>query len=266
MTGFVLVSDSNYLPLASELIRGLMLFSTHPVFILTLGCDYPESSRVVSVRYDGPLDSPHEKSASKLIAIQKCNFDSCVVVDCDVVPNWNCDDLVHLARSFDWWFPIMTKYPDVRDPDHLLMEMFEVKEPTMPYGQAGLMLISASSKRFLLKHDEILWRSVRTPDLNGCLRYEEYPMNALLWKWRAKSQMSYAMPRFDSFHTYVTGSHEDMRDVYRHTPLSWNFFHGQKDSKLASIMIDEISGMGRSFVYSDQERRKLPFVMTYPSS
>lgn len=261
MTGFAILTDAAYLGLAEVLVAGLLKFTEAPVFVLGVNCRVPAQERVYTSLMNIAEPSYHAICRAKFDLIKHCPFESFVMLDADMVPNWNVGELLELAQRA-WEFPVLLKYPMADDPntDRLTVN------GKLSHSQSGVIVFSrlaCSQWPGYGGHPDYYLNALKAKDQKGDPYLDEPIFNALLARLGANLQLSYCCPRWEAFHTYVTGADTDLLNVYPNAPTTWHLFHGCKDVMKAREILTDIIEKGASFQTSRTLRAAKPFVYCY---
>lgn len=258
MTGFTILTDAAYLGVAEVLIEGLLKFTKAPVFVLGVNCQMPARERVYTSMMTLAEPFYHAICQAKFELIKRCPFESFVMLDADMVPNWNVGELLELAQRA-WEFPVLLKYPMAEDSN-----MSRLTASTkLSHSQSGVIVFSRLARSRWPNHSRHLHYWLDAKDSKGEPHLDEPIFNALLARVGANLQLSYCCPRWEAFHTYVTGADTDLLNVYPNAPTTWHLFHGCKDAVEASKMLEDIIEKGALFQASRTLRAAKPFVYCY---
>jgi len=222
---WVMYATSNYFSLAEVTIASIHTFSTRPVVLVGVNADVPFSSeqypRLIKKRIDAniALRGPY---VYKPQCILLSGVSRGIYIDADAIVNKGCDTLFGFCDLVEQ-YPLCPTHEKEAYVSPDTTAFFGVKERSMHYVHADLIIFSESCKDFLSN-----WCDV-------CLNYyylgipcwDETLLNVLLWKIGATQQVTTIDPYNAYIEKYLFLSPAEIaKPPYNH----WFLFHGNKDT------------------------------------
>ncbi|MDA1276321.1 MAG: hypothetical protein O2960_20080 [Verrucomicrobia bacterium] len=261
---FVIFTDERYSELCRVLLDGLETFSKAKVIIVSTGFDFRHPHPgMLSVRNDFEFTGMCDFSMRRLDYLKKIPGPF-IMLDADMVPNWNVDELFSLCDHCD---------PSFQQP--AVCGFFDPKISKILNPMAGFtycnMVPLISGKDFSEWLDD-LWPSfmecgrIHREIHDGCEIDDEKSMNWVRCMSQKSSRIGIVSSDRFLFPVYLSdeiGKPEKMGDLYHcDKHVSWHLFHGEKDPEVARKMLEEIKGRGPDFLYRNAWRNRKPKIFS----
>lgn len=275
---WVTCGNLGYMPIIEKLAESLLEFSKHKLIVYGVDCDVPFSlSNVISKRLEVPYHSEKDRWYWKQYACIESlseDFKNFIWVDGDVIANHNIDQIErHFSRLADYPIPdihLQSEFvgsyptPNGSHSTQLFNELLCAKHlinKKVPIAHICMYLYNRECEWYFV---EILeeYKSTSLEEYEGLLQWNDEGIDNLLrakhnctetlpvsnfdvssWDGIALSNTNSAMQHFLSF--WIENGPKNFGQLY-----GWQFipkdksnilyFHGNKDTSLAQVMIDYI--------------------------
>ncbi len=209
--GYITVFNQAYENLANILQRGIKLFSKYPIHLVKIN-----------------QNDPARTSFWKLEALARSPFDYTVFLDADVVPTPCVDDLMELAMTARFQFPLI--------PRHITnFDVPNADPKSMPYGIGCVIILNHEAQNNLATGLQFIRR--RFLQSGPAPPYEEPHFNAWLWHVRARQQINFCCPRSSGYLKWRRGAGES---IYPGHLTTFQVFHDQKNWVMAEEILEDI--------------------------
>lgn len=243
--GFISFCDAKYAPLMQVLIDGLQNFSDKPIEIFGINMSRNPFKNTNVVFRPAPMkDGGFNRICyMKIYASLNTNFDFSVMLDADMVPNRNVDELVTFAIANAKKYPLNAGHG--KDPDNQAETMTRVGavSKSMPYVHATYCM-SKESKPFWEEAQRYVDEFIKIGFWPS--NADETIINSLLWKYGVTKQMSTFDPTYQIFDLYKKGltyKEGPLAGYYEGKHLTYHIFHGCKDVEKAKGISNELRNL-----------------------
>jgi hypothetical protein len=231
--GWVTFATQKYADLLNVLIDSLLEFSKYPIEVFSSGYDLKSGGNVVSKRFDVPDNFTDICYAKNLLLPIKTESDVCAVIDCDMIANKNCDDVLDFTEEIgSHEYPICSAHGQDPNNQAPTMARLGVEYKSMPYVYSTYL--SCNSARPFFEDSFALVKQWRYQDFVPA-NTGETMINCMLWKRGVKEQTNCWIPHVDVLPHYLQGTMDrhPLVGYYEGKALSYQFWHGEKNADKA---------------------------------
>lgn len=251
--GFIIFLTHDWLPLVTNLINSVLLFSKYELEVNCINFEYNfNNSRIKSKTLQLNLVDFFNITKCKIIATKQTEFDYALLLDGDMIVTPDIDKIFddNETRIQECDFPLFTKHShNCFDRWNHIVSRISTKPPKMKWVYSNYLFLT-KHKWFL---EEIFQIMNNIPDVEHSLYYpvpEESIINALLAKYEVNYDLGYNyLPNGYKYvvNEYLYGDEEGKQEIKKNyedngCPVKIYAFHSHdiKDIEYGKLVIKNI--------------------------
>ncbi len=262
MKRFIVFANEKYSGVLSVLLDSLECFSNACVHVVCVNFKLPkEYPKFIVDEVTWPDEHASDVGTHRIDYLIKHRISNAILLDADCVANWNCDELLTVL---DTPGNIRSLAPvaicGAFNP--MEAEYFKTDQHFRYINSTPMVVFPKTLDWF-----SDVWRS--WPDLNKVFNDlhahssidDECAFNYLRAMAGERHHMSCCAPDRFMFNIYFDNPSAHLKEeLYFGQHVTWQFFHGEKDTAVARGMFERMRDAGPDFLYRNPWRNKLPAV------